>query len=276
MAGGRTDFVRIRPWDLATETFVHSGARIRALLVVVAIPELVGVAMFVGYDVALRTGGAAWWVPPPWSLSILRDAISAVAFVGIIRYVACAEGPFWLPVRAWLRHYILTATALAALWVVIAFVGNGLFNKVFLGGPFALDPFDEVQGFWLGKAYDWTYFGVSALLIAAFYPVLAMTAVLGEFRLRRLFRWWRKYFLRLLVLTAVLMSVCLLLRRAYWWLLNSILSGLPDEIDYIGREILLSLVRQIIEMPVNILFSVVPAVAIGLLFKALRANSADL
>lgn len=275
MASAKADFVRIRPWDLATEALVHSATHIKALLVVATLPELVRVAMFVGYDAILRMAGFAWWVPPSWSLGILSNVISAVVFTGIIRYVACAQGPFWLPDRSLLRHYLLTAAALVTLWIVVAVVANGVFNWVYLG-YFLPNPFDEAQGFWLGKAYDWNYFVISALLIAAFYPSLGMAAVHGEFGLQRLPRWWRKYFLRFLVIAVILMSVCLLLQRVYWWLLNEILSGLTNEVAYMGRETLRSLVMQMFQVPMDILFDIVPAVAIGLLFKALRANSADL
>jgi len=275
MAGGRADFVRIRPWDLAVDTLFHTMTHIKALLVIAALPELVRVAMFLGHDAVMRKVGYSSWLPEPWLLNILSNALTAIVFTGIIRHVVSGEGPFWLPPRSWLRNYLLTATVLVVIWLVIAFLANGLFNKVYLA-LFPLEAYDEMWGFWLGKVYEWNYFALSALIVAAFYPSLGMTSVHGELGLRRLPRWWRKYFLRILVMAAVLMSVCLLLERLYWWLVNLALPALATDISYIGRETLRSLLLQMTQMPMDLLFDIVPAVAIGMVFKVMRANSADL
>lgn len=275
MAGGRADFVRIRSWDLAADTFFHSATQIRALLTVAAPPELMRVAMFLGYDAVIRKVGHFWWLPQPWFLNILSNALTAIVFTGIIRYIVCGEGPSWLPLRSWLRYYLLTAVMLVVAWIVIAFLANDLFNKVYFAF-FPLEMHDETQALWLGKAYEWSYFAIAVLIVAAIYPGLGMTSVRGELGLRRLLRWWRKYFLHFLVITTVVMSICLLLQRVYWWLVNMALPEMATNISFIGRETLRSLLLQATQVPMDLLFDIVPAVAIGLLFKVLQANSADL
>jgi hypothetical protein len=275
MAGGRADFVRFRSWDLAVDALFHSVTHIRALLIIAALPEFARVAMFFGHDAVMRRIGHSWWLPEPWLLNILSNALTAIVFTGIIRYVVNGEGPFWLPPRLWLRNYLLTATVLIVMWLAIAFLANGLFNKVYLA-LFSLETFDEFWSFWLSKAYEWNSFVLSALIVAAFYPGLGMTSVHGELGLHRLPRWWRKYFLRFLVIAAVLMSICLLLERLYLWLVNLALPALATDASYIGRETLRSLLLQLTQVPMDFLFDIVPAVAIGLVFRVLRANSADL
>jgi hypothetical protein len=274
MSGGRADYVPIRPWDLAANTLLTSLTHGRALLIMVAVPELVRIAIYFANDAVDQRIGQSQ-VLPNWLIGLATLAISGIVFTNIIRYVALGETSRWLPARSLLRPYLLTAAILIALWTVTAFITDDVFSKLY-PAYYPDEPLDEQKLIWWERVQYWNSFALSALLIAAFYPDLGVTAVEGEFGIYRLLRWWRKYFLRFLLLSAVLMSVCLVVRRAYWWLLDTLVPGLTAEISYIGREALRIFVVQMTEVPMDLLFDIVPAVAIGLLFRVLRANSADL
>ena len=71
------------------------------------------------------------------------------------------------------------------------------------------------------------------------------------------------------------MSVCFALRRAYWWTLDFFAPGLTSDLYYLEHENLRSTLVQIVNLPMDFLFDIVPAVAIGLLYRVLKANSVD-
>jgi hypothetical protein len=58
--------------------------------------------------------------------------------------------------------------------------------------------------------------------------------------------------------------------------LNTLAPGLTTDPYYLEHESVRMIVEQLTYTPMDILFNVVPAVAIGLLYRVLRANSVDL
>lgn len=275
MPGGKVDHVLVRPLDLAANTLVYGVAHIKALFVIVALPEALRIAAYFANDAADQTIEPSQ-VLPDWVMGLVSYGISAVVITGIIRYVALAEGPYWFPKQRLVRNYLLAAAILVIGWSIVGFATGdylfGNFANVYLSGP----PFDELRYFWFYTAHSWLGFLIAVLFIAAIYPIFGMIAVQQRLDVHRLLRWDGKYYWRFLALSFLLVSLCLVLRRAYWWLLNTLAPGLTTDVYYVEHENVRTLVEQMTEVPMDILFDIVPAVAIGLLFKVLRASSADL
>ena len=71
------------------------------------------------------------------------------------------------------------------------------------------------------------------------------------------------------------MSVCLVLCRAYWWTLNYFAPGLTSDLHYLEHENVRSMVVQLVHLPMDFLFDVVPPVAIGLLCRVLKPDPTE-
>jgi hypothetical protein len=265
----------IKSWNLAAETLIYSAACLGTLLVFFAVPEILRAGMYIVHDLTVRTGRIPWWWSD-WILNLASYAISAVIFTGIIRHVALAEGPFWIPSLRLVPNYLTTAVLLMVVLSAIDFItGNWLFVKLY--HPFLeVSVYDEREVELWAAVYSATGFFLSAILVALSYPALGLTAVHARIDMSRLLRWDQRGFWRFLVLTLLLMSVCLVLRGAYWWTLNSLAPGLTSDIYYVDHENVRSMVLQAISVPMDMLFDIVPPVAIGLLYRVLKANSADL
>jgi hypothetical protein len=265
----------IKPWNVAAETLLYSCACLGTLLVFFIAPEIVRAGMYLAFNAAERSGKIAWWWPA-WTLNLASYAISAVVFTGIIRHVVLAEEPFWIPKLRPATNYLATAALLMVVAGAVDFITSSwLFVKLYR--PFMEEGFyDERKVEMWAAAYSVVGFFLSAIFIAASYPALGFTAVHARIDVTMLLHWNRTGFWRFFALTLLLMSLCLVLRRAYWWTLDTLAPGLTSDIYYVDHENVRSMVVQVITVPVDMLFDIVPAVAIGLLYRVLRANSADL
>lgn len=274
MSGGR-QAAGVKPWSLGAETLVYTVLSFGALIVPFILPEGVRIGLLVVYDVFFRTKGLTWW-GSDWLVDLLSYGISAVIFTSIIRFVVLSEGPSWLPSPRLVANYLATAAVLIVVSVIVDFI-TGSWLSINLYRAFLMEtPYDDLRFLKWHAAYSVTGFFLSAVLIAAIYPALGMTALYARIDLRRLLRWGQKYFWRFLVLALLLMSVCLLLQRAYWWLLRSFVPNLTTDAYYVEHENVRTVVEQMTYVPMDILFDIVPAVTIGLLYRVLRAGSADL
>jgi hypothetical protein len=275
MPGGRPDFYPIRPWDLAADTLVHGAQHIKALLVIFAVPELVRLAAFFANEKARQAYQRSEFLPGWFMDNVVSCAISAVIVTGVIRHVVLSGKPQWLPDRRLIRNYLLTAVVLMVVAGILAFLANvspstsSYFNRYFL------EDFDEWRFILWATALYWIGVIITAMLIAATYPGLGMTAVEGQFAAPRMLRWQGRYFWRFLLLTFVLMSACLMVRHFYWRLIhaatgNVSANGLAENPD------LGNFINQLTYVPMDFLFDIAPAIAVGLTYRVLKANSADL
>jgi len=265
----------IKPWNLAAETLIYCAFGLGTLLVIFAVPEIFRAGMYFAYDVAsnAKVNTLQW---PGWALGFLSYALSAVIFTGIIRYVALGEGPFWIPRPRLTLNYLATAMLLMVVaTIAYSTTPSWLFVKLYQYFVVEIDLYDERSIQLWGTVYSAIGFFISAVLVALTYPALGFTAIHTRINARQLLRWHKNNFWRILILAVLLMSVCFALRRAYWWTLDFFAPGLTSDLYYLEHENLRSMVVQIVNLPMDFLFDIVPAVAIGLLYRVLKANSVD-
>lgn len=271
----RADYFPVRPWDLAAQTLVHSATQVKALLIIFAVPEIIHSLIYLVRDGSVHARWVPWWLLSNWIMIAIGSFISAIVFTGIIRYLVLAEGPFWLPPFRWIRSYLATAVVLVPVAMIIGYITSPDLLIAFYRAFVAETYYDE-SGFLETQAiFAIVAFLISAVLMAVIYPVLGLTAVGAPVAMARILRWQRKYFGRFLFLTLLLMSACLIVQRLYAWLFAFLMMQVTG-IGLIVSQSLNMVINQLAFMPLYFLFDIIPAVAIGLLYRTLKANSADL
>jgi hypothetical protein len=128
-----------------------------------------------------------------------------------------AESPSWLPSSRLVANYFATAAVLVVVSIVVDFITGSWLSVNFYTAFLMETPYDDRRFMLWNAAYSTAGFFLSAILVALIYPVLGMTASQVRIDLPRILRWVRKFFWRFLYIVLLLMSTCLVLRRAYWW-----------------------------------------------------------
>ena len=273
MLGGRADNLPVKPWSLAVDALIYSADHIRTLLVLFAVPEGIRVAAYFVNEKKNPASESTEYLPT-WAMDLMSYAVSAVIITSVIRYVVLGR-PQLLPNRELMRNYLLTAVVLSVAMSIVNFLTNDSRFTEFYVRLFMSEERDEWRLHLWSIAYYTGGFLISSVLVAAAYPSLGMTAVGGQFSPHRALLWNRKYFWRVLALTLFVMSACLALRRAYGAVLG-ILTPNATGVGYAQDPNLNALIIQLTYVPMDFLFDVIPAVAVGLLYRVLKANSADL
>lgn len=274
MPGGRPDFYPIRPWDLAADTLVHGARHIRALLVIFAVPELVRVAAFFANEKARQAYQRAEFLPGWFMDNVLSCAISAVIVTGVIRHIVLSGKPQWLPDRRLIRNYLLTAVVLMVVAGILVLLAQAS-PLVFLFLDRYIEDFDEWRMILWGTVVHWVGVMITTVIVAAAYPSMGMTAVDGTFSAPRILRWQSRYFWRFTLLAFLLLTACLVIRKAYWWLVATMTGNVSPD-GFADNPDLGNLIYQLTYVPTDFLFDVTPAIAVGLIYRILKANSADL
>jgi hypothetical protein len=174
------------------------------------------IGLYFAYEVLVRARGLAWWASD-WLVDLISYGISAVIFTSVIRLVVLAESPSWLPSSRLVANYFATAAVLVVVSIVVDFITGSWLSVNFYTAFLMETPYDDRRFMLWNAAYSTAGFFLSAILVALIYPVLGMAASQVRIDLPRILRWVRKFFWRFLYIVLLLMSTCLVLRRAYWW-----------------------------------------------------------
>ena len=213
---------------------------------------------------------------PNWLNRSLTTFFDAIIFVSIIRYLVMGDQPIasfrrlkWIPV-------IATTLIWLVLWSAIdAVAGRQALYTAYYSTYFADAPISQLPliHFILGM---WEFL-VSILAVAIIYPILGQFAVTDGLDMAAMKSWYRYSLTAILIYVALLTATIELTSQLYWQLLDNILPpNIWDKpMSYSNFDGRTAAFAQALRLPVDYLYTVLPAVAVGLLVGGLQGKKSD-
>ena len=204
-------------FGLAAETLASTFRHFRPIATAFIVPELCD-RLLRWVELLLAANRGVPHVIPVWMLSALDLFLDSFIFVAIIRYMVLGVEPLPIPKNVPWRAIALTSSILIPLWFVLDSIAsrNVLFHYYFDWVNPAPDPEMSHRVYVAIGFYVYT---VSALAIAAFYPLLGPIATDSRLEFRKVLNWQRTSFVAIAFTTALLIAALSMIERLYYSML---------------------------------------------------------
>ncbi|MCZ6455464.1 MAG: hypothetical protein O6909_14590 [Alphaproteobacteria bacterium] len=259
-------YAQIKVWStsgaIINELFGHSGLWLRAALV----PWLLGVVAAIALEqVYWRKIGAE--PPPTWLFWVVLAPIPAMIIVPILKYMLLE-----LPIRA--RELDLTRqmwlTSIVLLGIAAIFAAVDRIQDQLLEYQVTIFEFDD---FYLaGTAVLVAGWVVKAIVMAGSYGLFGVIVEYGRIDVRAVLELNRGNLFRFFGLALLLGAAFKGFEELYGWSVQ-ILGLWPEGNAYapiLSEATTYSILAFLIWLPVDLLANILPAVSIGVVYKALR------
>jgi hypothetical protein len=256
---------KIRPLDLAAETVVTTVSEFKSLLMAFVIPELVRSLIFFTESALAAKNNAAQFFPR-WLLSISDSILTSITLVLVGRYLILGLKPDLLAKSSPWRPIALVSILMAPFWLVLDFLtGSDLAQLIYISAYKNSEVSEVATGALLFTVYS---YALHALSISMIYPQFGIVAGTSDYNFSKHRSWNKQHFLRFLCVTILLLASLKMVDVGYWYIWQgNIVDYLPTTDAYFDwRKAVLLQLRYV---PIDLLYVIVPSVAVSLIFNEL-------
>jgi hypothetical protein len=245
--------------------------RVGPLLVAVALPEALRVLM---YAVMRGLESPAYLIAVPDQFpAAISWLLTAIVFGEVVRYVAEDKPVRVIPqFRPWPTWLIMAGILVVTGMAMNAVSDTRLHLSLYAGSTGSVDERDYPQIATIG----WAAFALCVIIRGLVYPLAGSLVLSERISLAWTIRWVVRRSPSLVILSLIILSALEGFSKL-WWFAYDALGGssagnaMGSFIAEFGR----SLIYQLPEIPVDIVFDVLPAVTIGLIWRNLRGRPAS-